>query len=83
MDLFKIEIGQTLTKEEWLWARDNLAEAFVYFGEYLKQINFEGQGERDKSEFLLQAGMAINAMTYVAEFATDKCRFMILPEEKK
>lgn len=83
MAITKIEIGQALPKETWLNVRDDLSEAFVYFGEYLKQINFEGKGEQDKEEFLAEAQLAIQAMTYVAEFASDKCRIVVLPDSSR
>ena len=79
--IIKIEIGQTLPAETWLAARDDLAKAFPSFGEYLRRINYEGKGEQDKEEFLAEAQLAIQALTYVGEFAADKCRIIVLPEK--
>ena len=79
--IIKIEIGQTLPTETWLAARDDLAKAFPFFGEYLRRINYEGKGEQDKEEFLAEAQLAIQALTYVGEFAADKCRIIVLPEK--
>ncbi len=78
-NIIKIEIGATLPKEDWLAARDDLAEAFPYFGRILRGLNFEGKGMQDEEEFLAEAQLAIQAMTYVAEFAADKCRFVVVP----
>lgn len=71
-----ITIGQELSKEDWLTVRDNLQVAFIAIADMLEQKNHEGQGKKDKKEFLEHAQMAYIAMTYVAEFATDKCRFI-------
>ena len=78
----KIEIGQTLPRETWLAVRNDLAEVFPYIGELLRRMNYEGKGERDKEEFLAEAQLAIQSLTYVAEFATDKCRIIVLPDKK-
>ena len=78
----KIEVGQTLPRETWLGARDDLEKVFPFFGEYLRRINYEGKGEQDKEEFLAEAQLAIQALTYVAEFAADKCRIIVLPDKK-
>lgn len=79
--IVKIEIGQTLPSESWLAARDDLAAVFPFIGEYLRRLNFEGKGEQDKEEFLAEAQLAIQALTYVGEFAADKCRIIVLPEK--
>lgn len=79
--IVNVEIGQTLPKESWLAARDHLATAFPFFGEYLRQLNFEGKGEQDKNEFLAEAQLAIQALTYVGEFAADKCRIIVIPDD--
>lgn len=79
----KIEIGQSLPRETWLAVRDYLAQAFPFFGEYLRRINYQGKGEQDKQEFLAQAQLALQALTYVGEFAADKCRIIILPDKEQ
>ena len=78
--IIKIEVGQSLPSETWLAVRDDLAQVFPVFGEYLRQINFEGMGEQDKEEFLMEAQLALQALTYVGEFAADKCRIIVLPD---
>lgn len=82
MDKIKVEIGATLSREAWLQARDDLAEAFPCFGEMLLRMNADGRGAEDKADFLAEAQLAIQAMTYVAEFASDKCRFIVLPDRE-
>ena len=79
--IVKVEIGQTLPPDVWLAARDNLAEALPFFGEYLRRLNYEGKGKQDKEEFLAEAQLAIQALTYVGEFASDKCRIIVLPDK--
>ena len=78
----KIEIGQTLPRSTWLAVRDDLAQVFPYIGELFQRMNYEGKGEQDKEEFLAEGQLAIQALTYVAEFATDKCRIIVLPDKK-
>lgn len=78
-NIIKIEIGASLPKEDWLAARDDLADAFPVFGKMLRKMNFDGKGKQDEEEFLAEAQLAIQAMTYVAEFAADKCRFVVIP----
>lgn len=80
--IIKVEIGQTLPAESWLAVRDDLAQVFPFFGEYLRKLNFEGKGEQDKEEFLAEAQLAIQALTYVGEFAADKCRIIVLPDRE-
>lgn len=84
-EITKIEIGQALPREAWLAVRDDLAQAFPVLGELLRKINYQGKGEQDKEEFLMYAQLALQALTYVGEFAADKCRIIVLPdmEEKK
>ena len=84
-EITKIEIGQALPRETWLAVRDDLAQAFPVLGELLRKINYQGKGEQDKEEFLMYTQLALQAMTYVGEFAADKCRIIVLPdmEEKK
>lgn len=81
-NILKVEIGQTLPKESWLAVRDDLAQVFPLIGEYLLKINYEGKGEQDKEEFLAEAQLAIQALTYVGEFAADKCRIIVLPDQE-
>ena len=81
--MYNVEIGQTLPPEVWLAVRDDLAQAFPYFGEYLRQINFEGKGEQDQKEFLAEAQLAIQALTYVGNFASDKCRIIVIPDMRE
>lgn len=78
--IINVEIGQTLPPEAWLAARDDLAKVFQFFGEYLLKLNYEGKGKQDKEDFLAEAQLAIQAMTYVGEFAADKCRIIVLPD---
>lgn len=82
MSEMKVVIGQSLTKEEWLSARDDLAEAFPLIAEILRTVNHDGLGEQDAQTFLAEAQLALQAMTYVGNFATDKCRIIVLPNKR-
>lgn len=79
IDITKIEVGQALPPETWLAVRNDLAQAFPLFAEMLRQMNYEGKGEQDAKEFMAEAMLAIQALTYVGEFASDKCRIIVLP----
>lgn len=79
----KIEIGQSLPRETWLAVRDDLAQTFPVIAEILRMINYEGKGEQDKREFLAEAQLALQALTYVGEFAADKCRIIVLPDKEQ
>ena len=83
MKFENIEIGATLEKENWLAARDNLAQVFPIIADWLLKINGDGRGKEDAEEFMAHAQLAYQAMTYVAEFAADKCRFIVIPEDYK
>jgi hypothetical protein len=82
-DITKVEIGQALPKETWLAVRDDLMQAFPMIGKMLRDMNYEGKGEQDEREFMSEALLAIQALTYVGEFAADKCRIIVLPERRK
>lgn len=79
MDNAKIGIGYTLPKERWQEAASNLQTMGNYIAAYLKAKNFEGQGEQDAQDWLADVLLACTALLYVAEFATDKCRMMPMP----
>ena len=82
MNEMKVEIGHSLSKEQWLNARDDLAEAFPVIAEILLKANVGGQGIEDAQTFLTEAQLALQAMTYVGNFAADKCRIIVLPDKK-
>ena len=48
----------------------------------LKKKNFDGKGEQDARDWLADVSLACLALLYVAEFASDKCRIVPLPERK-
>lgn len=81
-EIIKVEIGQALPSDTWLQVRDDLAQAFPTIAEILCRLNYEGKGEQDKQEFLAEAQLALQALTYVGEFAADKCRIIVLPDAR-
>ena len=82
MDNAKIEVGYALPKERWREAADNLQTAGASIAEILKAIDPEGRGEQVAQDWLEDVLLACLALLYVAEFATDKCRVVPLPESK-
>jgi len=77
-----IELGETLTKEQWNRIGATLELLAPIMGEWLKRKDHEGLGEKDKEEFLADMHCAVVAVYYVAEYAADKCRFMIVKDEE-
>lgn len=77
-----IGIGQILPPERWIEASENMIEVFNLVENYLRKANKGGMGKQAAMEFHDDASLAIVAMRYVAQFATDKCRFMVLPDYK-
>lgn len=80
MDNTKIEVGYALPKERWQEAADNLQTAGACVAAFFKEKNFDGKGEQDARDWLADVSLACMALLYVAEFATDKCRIVPLPE---
>ena len=80
MDNTKIEVGYALPKERWQEAADNLQTAGACVAAFFKEKNFDGKGEQDARDWLADVSLACLVLLYVAEFATDKCRIVPLPE---
>ena len=75
-EIVDIKVGHEVPKERWLEAAENLKVVFQVVANQLKEQNGDGRGEQDCNESLADAVLAIVAMEYVANCATDKCRFM-------
>ena len=75
----KIEIGYTVEKERWLEAADNLYELGQIMARNLQKMNRDGRGQEDADDLMADISLAALALNYVAEFATDKCRFIAVP----
>ena len=75
-----IEFGQSLPKEVWLSKAEELKLASAGVAGWFRQMNFDGKGKEDAEDWLLVAQMAYQAMVYVGEFASDKCRFIVIPD---
>jgi len=67
---------QVLSKEACEAAIERIEMAAEPVANVIKKTNYEGQGESDSGAYLMDMQLAISAMKYVAEFATDKCRFL-------
>ena len=75
----KIEIGYTVEKERWLEAAENLHEFGRIMAQNLRGMNRDGRGQEDADDLMADISLAALALNYVAEFATDKCRFIAVP----
>ena len=76
----KVKAGCALPKERWREAAENLQMAGNFVAAFFREKNFDGRGEQDAQDWLADASLACVALLYVAEFATDKCRIVPLPE---
>ncbi|MBE6954502.1 MAG: hypothetical protein E7449_01145 [Ruminococcaceae bacterium] len=77
-EIVDIQIGQPLPRDVWLEAAENLEVVFTFVENMLLKQNNDGMGKQDAEEFRSDAQLALIAMRYVAEFATDNCRFIPL-----
>lgn len=72
----RVEIGYTVDKERWNEAAENMERAARPMAAYLLQLNGDGMGQEDADDFMADVALVVAAARYVAEFATDKCRFI-------
>lgn len=79
----KVTIGYELPKERWLAAAEDLRQTGPIIAQRLQAINFEGKGKQDAEDFMTDILLACTALNYVSECATDKCRFVPIPDKKE
>ena len=77
--IINVEIGQSLPKERWQEAARNLTDLGKVLARNLLAQNRDGRGKEDVDDLMADISMAALALNYVAEFATDKCRFIAVP----
>ena len=82
-DVIKVKIGEALTREEWLSARDELAKILDMVGNLLASNSKSSTDEQALEGLLGLTALAYSAMTYVAEFATEICRIIVVEDRKK
>lgn len=71
---------QTLSKEDWKNSAENILKAGPLIASILlKQAG--PRGREDAEHFAADMQLAYTAMMYVAEFATDKCKFVVVPDK--
>lgn len=75
-NIVDIKIGQSLPPDRWEEAADNLEMVFPMVAQRLRLINGDGRGEEDAQDFMADAQLALIALRYVAEFASENCRFI-------
>ena len=63
----------------WLEAAENLHEFGRIMAQNLRGMNRDGRGQEDADDLMADISLAALALNYVAEFATDKCRFIAVP----
>lgn len=77
-NIVDIKIGQSLPPDRWEEAADNLEMVFPMVAQRLRLINGDGRGEEDAQDFMADAQLALIALRYVAECASENCRFIPL-----
>lgn len=75
-NIVNVQIGQSLPPDRWREAADHLEEAFPLMANILLRINGDGMGKEDAQDFMNDAQLALVALRYVAEFASENCRFI-------
>lgn len=79
----KVTIGYELPKERWSSAADNIRQVAPAIAQRLQMMNCDGMGKQDAEDFMNDILLACTALNYVAECATDKCRFIPIPDKKE
>lgn len=77
--IINVEIGQSLPKERWQEAARNLTDLGKVLDRNLLAQNRDGRGKEDADDLMADISLAALALNYVAEFATDKYRFIAVP----
>ena len=77
--IINVEIGQSLPKERWQEAARNLTDLGKVLARNRLAQNRDGRGKEDADDLMADISLAALALNYVAEFATDKCRFIAVP----
>lgn len=80
---FKIAIGCELPKDRWLLAAEDIKQIAPSIAQRLQTTNCDGMGKQDAKDFMNDIMLACTALQYVANCATDKCRFIPMPDEKE
>lgn len=75
-NIVDIKIRQSLPPDRWEEAADNLEMVFPMVAQRLRLINGDGRGEEDAQDFMADAQLALIALRYVAECASENCRFI-------
>lgn len=80
-NIVDVKIGQPLPPEAWFDARDNIAQVAPFVANILRRLNGDGMGEQDAQDFLADVQMAIVALDYVGRFASENCRYIVIPSK--
>lgn len=82
MKIVDVKVGHEIPKERWLEAAHNMKILAQAIGNQLRVINRDGMGQQDYNDIMEDAALAIIALEYVANFATDKCRIIPIGGER-
>ena len=77
--IIDVKIGLTHTPEEWFKARDGITNAVKGLAEQQAVMRKMGMAiDPGTVDFVNQLIMAIAALDYVARFASENCRFLLI-----
>lgn len=80
-EIVDIKIGQSLPPKEWFAARERLAGALPMLAEFIRFSNHAAHGEENARLFMDDARMALVALDYVGHFASENCRYVVIPNK--
>lgn len=81
-EIIGIKVGQTLPPERWLEAAENLEQIFPMIARRLELLNNDGMGKQDAEDFMSDALLALIALRFVGNCASERCRFIAIPKKE-
>lgn len=78
-EIIDVKIGRALPPDRWIAAADNLQTVFPTIAERLRLMNRDNRGEEDARAFMNDAMLAVVALRYVGNGASEQCRFLAIP----
>ena len=75
-NIVNVKSGQSLPPDRWREAAENLEQVFPWVAQRFRIINNDSMGDEDARDFMSDAQLALIALRYVAEFASENCRFI-------
>lgn len=80
-EIIGIKFVRSLPPERWMAAADNLEQIFPMVARRLELLNNDGKGKQDAQEFMEDVMLALVALRFVADNASECCRFIAIPQK--